>query len=258
MPPRTCTCAEAPAVPAARKHLEDLPLRRRWRVSSAKADGDGASAETVFDAAANLDHFRVGRSARRRGAARKEVARILHDRHPHGNVADGDAVVDHLSRLAFAIPLIDVRGSDFELEHARHAVEHGVAIVFSILSVAVQVDEPGGDDQSLCVDAPLTLKRFRIDRDDPPAADADVPNAIDARFGINHAPVLDDKIEIVGRGRARDCPSEPHQDRQTFEASEVVHRRGLYAAQCGARPGKGRMLGRFHVMLAEATQEAKR
>ena len=92
----------------------------------------------------------------------------------------------------------DVAGADLELERGRHAVAHHQPVRFLLLSVLVQVDEPGRDDETRRVDHARARERRDGDRFHATAANADVADRVEIRLRVHHAPVGDD--EIVRRG----------------------------------------------------------
>jgi hypothetical protein len=190
-------CAGAPARARGPEHLEYLPFRRRGCVRGAKADGDRASAEAILDAAAHRRHFLIGRSTARRRTGREKGPWIIHDGHANRDVSDGHAVVDELSGRTLTIPAVDIAGADFQLEDARHAVESRVAVVLRVLAVPVQVDEAGRHHEPARLDPAIPLQRRRVDGDDLPCADADVPHRVEARLGIQDAPVRDDEVQLL-------------------------------------------------------------
>src|SRR5262245_55218101 len=175
------------------EHLEDFPLICRWCVRSPEANGHRAGAEPVFDASAHLRDLGVGGGAAGGRTARKEVTRVTHHRHPHGDVSNRDAVVNQLAGLALAIPPLDVSGADLELQYGRHALQRSVPIVLCVLPVTVQVDEARRDDQPARVDPLLALERLRVDRRNAPITNADVSYCVETGLRIEHAAVVDDE-----------------------------------------------------------------
>ena len=67
-------------------------------------------------------------------------------------MADADAIVDHLAATAFRIPARHIRRAELELQRRRQAVERVVPIRLGCLSMGVDVDEAGRDDEPPRVD----------------------------------------------------------------------------------------------------------
>jgi hypothetical protein len=178
------------------EHLQHLPLRRGRCVGGAKSDRHRTGTKPGLEAPPHLRYFGVAGGLACRRSARQEAAGVVHHRHAHGDVADGDPVVNQLARLALAVPAVDVGRAHLELEHAGHPVLRGMPVVLRVLAVPMQVDEPRREDQPAPVDAPAALKRTRFDRGDRPAADADLAGRIEPRFRVHHPRAVDDEIEV--------------------------------------------------------------
>src|SRR5690606_6419025 len=134
--------------------LDDLVPGGGGRVGGAEPDRDGALPQPAVDPAHDLrDLFGRGRLVRA-GAAGQELARVAEHRHADGDVADGGAVIDELPTLALAVPGVHVPDADLQLEPGRHAVQNRVAVVLLVLAVAVEIDEPGRDDEAGGVNDP--------------------------------------------------------------------------------------------------------
>src|SRR5260221_8892484 len=125
-------------------------------------------------------------------AHRHEGAGIVHHRHSDFDVTDAHAVVDSLAGAALAIPRVDVRRSELELECCRHAVERTEPIDLRRLSVIVQVDEARGDDKVVRVDDIPTAYGFGRDDSDLSIENPDVANRIEIRFRIDNASAEND------------------------------------------------------------------
>src|SRR5690606_14650436 len=226
--------------------LEDLVTRGGGRVRGAEPDSDGPLAQAAVGAAHALGLLlRRGRLLGAR-AAGQELARIAEHRHAHGDVADGGAVVDELPGLALAVPRADVADADLELEPGRHAVQHRVAVILRVLAVAVQVDEPGRDDQAGRIDDPRALQRTFRDRDDAVAADADAADRVQPGLRVDHAAVGDDEVVRpgarpagLGQGGGRADQREGEQERETTPGRSVgVAGTGDPAPTTGLRRGR--------------------
>src|SRR5690606_32788017 len=174
--------------------LDDLVPGGGGRVGGAEPERDGALPQPAVDPAHDLrDLFGRGRLVRA-GAAGQELARVAEHRHADGDVADGGAVIDELPTLALAVPGVHVPDADLQLEPGRHAVQNRVAVVLLVLAVAVEIDEPGRDDEAGGVNDPCAAQRPFRDRDDAVAADADAADRVQPGLGIDHAAVGDDEV----------------------------------------------------------------
>jgi len=67
-------------------------------------------------------------------------------------VTRGRAEIDERSALAGLVPRFDGVRPDFHLQRRGDSVAGFVSVVFVILAVIVNVDEPGGHNQSRGVD----------------------------------------------------------------------------------------------------------
>ena len=111
-------------------------------------------------------------------------------------MADADTVIDDLPALALRIPPVDVSRPHFQLERARHTVRHHQGICFFGLTVLVQVDEPGCDDETACVNGARAVQRVFGHRLDAAVADSDIHDGIETRFRIHHPAALDDDVVV--------------------------------------------------------------
>ncbi len=183
------------------EHREQLVARCRRRVRKPGADADRALLETIFQALRDLGDLRGRGSAIGSVAHRHPRAGIVHHRHPDLDVPDADAVVDALAGFALAVPGLDVRRADLELERGRDAVQRIEAIGLRVLSVRVQVDEARGDDQAPCVERVSALDRVRRDDGDAAAREPDISGPIEPGGGIHHMSAEDHAV--VDRRRAK-------------------------------------------------------
>ena len=122
------------------------------------------------------------------------LAGIAQHLHARRDVADRHAVVDDLPALARRVPRGHVAGAHFELEGRGDAVAHHHPVRLFLLPVLVQIDEARRDDVAGRVDDAGTGERRFGDRLDRPAADADMPYSVEARFRIHHAAVGDHQV----------------------------------------------------------------
>ena len=79
-------------------------------------------------------------------------------------MANADTVVDSLAGAALAVPGIDVRRSELELERCRHAVQRSEPIRLRYCSVIVKVDEARSDDEARRIDR--VSAAYGLSRDD--------------------------------------------------------------------------------------------
>src|SRR5205823_11274758 len=104
--------------------------------------------------------------ARDRANARERF--VVRDECPaRAHVAGADAVIDEGAAVALGVPRRDRVGANLQLERRRHAVVRIVAVALGILSVGVEIDEPGRDDETR--DREGLARRERLDghRRDP-------------------------------------------------------------------------------------------
>jgi hypothetical protein len=127
-------------------------------------------------------------------AHRHESAGIAHHRHPDFDMADADAVVDHLAGASLAVPGVDVGRTELELERSRHAVEGIEAICLGRLAVGVDVDEPRCDDEPPRIDRISAANLFGSDYGDSPVVERDIANRIEVRCRIDHASAENDVV----------------------------------------------------------------
>ena len=75
-----------------------------------------------------------------------------------------------------------VRHADFQFERGGHAVQGFHALALEVLSVLVEIDEAGSDDQAARADHPLPAQRIGGNASDLAAGDADVADGVETRF----------------------------------------------------------------------------
>ena len=143
---------------------------------------------------------------------RQKTPRVAHDSHSHRNVSDADAVVDESPSLSLGVPSIDIPGAHFQLERCGHTITRLKPIGLRRLAVGVKIDKAGRDDESCGVDDGATRKWVGRNRGDGPAADADIPDLVQARLRIDDAAVRDHQIKVLGVDQRREA--DRHSDDQ--------------------------------------------
>src|SRR6267143_2002451 len=161
-PGRMCTFSGV-FVFAATRNTASSSSGGRGRVRKSRADVDRTLAQTSLDALRDLVNLGGRRGAIGSVAHRHPGARIVQHGHPDFDVADADAIVDALAGTALAVPGVDVRRAELELERRRHAVERVVAVGLGRLSVRVDINEAGRVDYASCVDRVMALDSVRRD-----------------------------------------------------------------------------------------------
>ena len=178
-----------------------------------------------------LDASTVSRSLRRSAwcapARQQKRARVAEHRHAHRNVANADAVVDHLTALPLAVPPVDVSRADLELERSRHAVRCTKLVDVGGLAVRVQIDEPGNDDGAGGVDGGTSRSIVLWNGGNRPARDADGSNCIQVRFGIEHTAVHDDDVVGLGPQQHHGDSSQERRGTATLAPGEVAATRAM-------------------------------
>jgi hypothetical protein len=178
------------------EHCELFISRRSRRIWKSCADAHRALTQT------NLHQFHdLGDLFRRRVSIRsvahwQERAGIAHHRHPHLDVTNADAVVDSLAGTSLAIPRVDIRRSNLELERCRHAIERSVPVDLRCLSMIVQVDEARRDDKPARVDRVSPLDGFSVIIATRPVEDPDVGDRVEIRVRIHHATAENHAIHV--------------------------------------------------------------
>ena len=116
----------------------------------------------------------------------------------------------------------DVRGPHLQLEGGRHAVACLERVGLWSLAMRMKIDEAGRHDEPRRVDGRAARQAVAGDRGDLPAADSDVADAVQARLGIEHAPVRDDQIKILGAEQRRHAQCEPEQHGTPYTVAHCV------------------------------------
>ena len=157
---------------------------------------------------------------------RQKISRVAHDSHSHRNVSDADAVVDESSRASLGVPALDIRGAHFELERRGDTVTRLIPIGLRRLAVGVKIDKAGRDDESSGVDDRATRQRVSRNRGDGPAADADIPDLVQARLWIDDAAVRDHQIEVLGVEQRREADRNSDDQRACKDTHGLASRLG--------------------------------
>ena len=112
-------------------------------------------------------------------------------------------------RIAFASrgPIGDRVDAELEFESGGDAVQRLETVTHSVLSMCVQIDKTGSEDQTACVDDLGCLDRGLRDGYDRAASDADVAHRVEPRLRIHDACVPEDEFRgfrrRLGRGHPR-------------------------------------------------------
>ena len=134
----------------------------------------------------------------------KEVARVVHHSHAHGNVADGYAIVDQGLIFPLVVPGLDVRDSDFHFERGGDAVHGFVAVVLRVLPVRVQIDEAWRNHQAGGVDGGAAFQRRSGNGLDLAAGNAQIANGVEAAFRIDDAAVANYQVVLLRAERRQE------------------------------------------------------
>ena len=110
-------------------------------------------------------------------------------------MADRRPVVEERLPFARSIPVADRHRAALELERRRDTVARLEAVAFERLRVRMRIDEAGCDDQAGDVDGLRAGEWRRAHGGDLTAADADVPDRVEARGRIHHAAAGQHEIE---------------------------------------------------------------
>jgi len=111
-------------------------------------------------------------------SAGKEIPRIVHDSHAHRDMPRADSEVDQAFAFAVSVPTIDVVGADLQFEGCSHTVVCLKLITARILSMLMQIDEAGRDDEAGSVKGGPPPQRLGGDGDDLSAIHSNVSDAI--------------------------------------------------------------------------------
>ena len=120
-------------------------------------------------------------------AARQKVTTVVHDGHPHWNVANAGAKIDQCILCTDHVPCIYICNPHLEFERCCHAV----GSLDSILAVLVQVNKARRYNKSARIECRSAPQPFRTDRLDLASANANIANGIEAGFWVNDTTVED-------------------------------------------------------------------
>jgi hypothetical protein len=110
-------------------------------------------------------------------------------------MADGRAVVEQGLTLARAVPVADRHGAAFELQRRCDTVARLELVALEALRVSVRVDETRRDHEAGGVERGFAEQGCGAHRGNLRPADADVPHAVETRFGIDDPSTRHDEIE---------------------------------------------------------------
>src|SRR5207237_8775465 len=154
---------------------------------------------------------------------RTAAPRIARDRTVGAEIFGGDQLPAPLNRF-LAARRRSHRASRRDAVHRFQRIE---LRTHRPLAVLLEIDEAGSDDEPGCVDGGATLEAFRRDRADDAADDADVPHAVETRFGIDDAAVRDDEVVDAGRLERRRVQRADATDGGKPEANDRLHNNRL-------------------------------
>ena len=97
------------------------------------------------------------------------------------------------------VPAANGQHTCLELQGGRDAIERPHPIGERVLPVRVPVDESRGNDEPPGIHDQFAFDRRLGDVRDPAILDADVPNRVEFRLGIDDPPIGEDNV--VGRCR---------------------------------------------------------
>src|SRR5579864_678133 len=178
------------------EHLQDFPVCSSGRVGWPEPNCQRTTKQPLFYARQDVLKLRRCSAAMRGVAPRQEASGIVHDRHPRGNMARADSIVDKSLALASRVPCVNIGGAKFQLQRSRDSIGSFSCIVFGVLTVLVEVNKSRGDDQIFRFDVYLTSERLGGDGSNLPRADSDITDRIESCFGIHYAPICN--CNVVG------------------------------------------------------------
>src|SRR5260221_8341718 len=176
------------------ERLEYFSLDGRRSVLESHSFAERAESQPRFDSSLDVRDLLVARDVAAAGANWQEESGVLHHGHADGDVANRRAVIDQRPAFACGVESRDVAGAHLELERGGDAVERIQAIVLVVLTVNVEIDEAGRDDEASRVDHSLASQRARCDRGDLASPDSDGPNCIELRLAVDHSAVRDHDV----------------------------------------------------------------
>jgi hypothetical protein len=84
------------------------------------------------------------------------------------DVADTHSVVDQCSTSALGVPSFDISNAHLQFERGRHTIHGFDSVVLCVLSMVMQVDESGRNDQPGRIQHRLAFQRLCRDGFDSP------------------------------------------------------------------------------------------
>ncbi len=207
------------------EYAEDLLAARAGRIRDAEPDAQCPLGESALHH--GIESGQVGVGQRTMGPAPARVARdranawerlVVRDECPaHAHVAGADTVIDEGAAVALGVPRRDRVGPNLQLECCRHAVVRVVAVALGVLSVRVEIDEPGRDDETGDREGFARRERFDGHCRNPAVSDAHVALGVQACLRVEHAPAHENEIVLFA---LRACPASRQRDRAEEDQEE--------------------------------------
>src|SRR5437016_1319804 len=132
-------------------------------------------------------------------------------------VAGADTVMDEGAAVALGVPRRDRVGANLQLQRRRHAVVRVVAVALGILSVGVEIDEPGRDDETGDREGLARRERLYGHCRNSAVPDAHVAPGVQGCLRVEHAPTHENKIVLLALRsrpacREGECAKEDHRE----------------------------------------------
>jgi len=93
--------------------------------------------------------------------------------------------------------LSDIGRADFQFERGGYAVKRFHSLALHLLTVLMQVNESGSDDQASGMDDTASAERVGRDADNLAVEDANVAHGIEAGFGIHDTSAFEHEVELL-------------------------------------------------------------
>ena len=116
---------------------------------------------------------------------------------PRCSMAGGGAVVNERAPLFRFEELSDIGRADFQFERGGHAVERFHPLALHLLTVLMQVNESGRNDQVSGMDDPASGELAGRNTDNLAVEDANVAHGIEAGFGIHDTSAFEHEVELL-------------------------------------------------------------